>query len=57
MQADEEYQAGLKRAEEARRADEAMFFAKMRRVGPELKGYLDRLEGKQVSPTGAPAAR
>jgi hypothetical protein len=36
---------------------EAMFFAKMRRVDPELKEYLDRLEGKQASPTGAPAAR
>jgi len=57
VQADAEYQAALKRAEEARKAAEAMFFAKMRRVDPELKEYLDRLEGKQASPTGAPAAR
>jgi hypothetical protein len=57
VQADTEYQAALKRAEEARKAAEAMFFAKMRRVDPELKEYLDRLEGKQASSTGAPAAR
>ena len=57
VQADAEYQAAVKRAEEARKAAEAMFFAKMRRVDPELKEYLDRLEGKLASPTGAPAAR
>lgn len=47
VQADAEYQAAVKRAEEARRAAEAMFFAKMRKADPELKSYLDRLEGKQ----------
>jgi hypothetical protein len=57
VQADTEYQTALKRAEEARRAAEAMFFAKMRRVDPELKEYLDRLEGKLASPATAPAAR
>jgi hypothetical protein len=58
VQTDAEYQAALKRAEEARKAAEAMFFAKMRRVDPELKEYLDRLQGKQtVSPAAAPAAR
>jgi len=57
VQVDAEYRAAVKRAEEARKAAEAMFFAKMRRVDPELKEYLDRLEGKQVAPTRAPAAR
>lgn len=56
VQADAEYQAAVKRAEEARRAAEAMFFAKMRKADPELKSYLDRLEGKQPTPTASPAA-
>jgi hypothetical protein len=57
VQTDPEYQAAVKRAEEARRAAEALFFAKMRRADPELKNYLDRLEGKQASPAAAPSVR
>ena len=57
VQVDAEYQAAVKRAEEARKAAEALFFAKMRRVDPELKNYLDRLEGKQASPAAAPPVR
>lgn len=57
VQADAEYQAAVKRAEEARRAAEAMFFAKMRKADPELKSYLDRLEGKQPGAAAKPAAQ
>lgn len=54
VQADPEYQAAVKRAEEARRAAETMFFAKMRKADPSITAYLDRLEGKAASAKPAP---
>ncbi len=54
VQSDPEYQAAVKRADEARRAAEQLFFAKMRRADPSISAYLDRLEGKAPS---APAAK
>jgi hypothetical protein len=48
VQKDPEYQAAVKRAEEARMAAEKLFFEKMRRADAELRAYLDRLEKGQA---------
>jgi hypothetical protein len=52
---DAEYQAAVKRAIEAQRAADSLFFAKMTKAAsPELQGYIKFLQQSRSAATPSP---
>lgn len=49
IQQDPEFLTAVKRAEEARRVADRIFFEKLRRAEPELKSFVDYLEQARAS--------